>query len=183
MARQKNPKKKVAVGRPNARQVMSSTSVKSDVLRESLADAMKPLLTFAEVLKQTESPHVLLGNGFSMAYDRKRFSFTTLLESATKEGIIDAKSELYKVFQYALLLRSCVSGRSVYIFRIASRSLRGSGSRMCGVVLRARLFRQGIPRRGIATAAVCMVQTETGTALCSSPAREQQFRSDPFLLG
>src|ERR1700738_3376553 len=46
---------------------------------------------------------------------------------------------------------------------------------MCGVVLRARLFRQGTPRRGIATAAVCMVQTETGTALCSSPAREQHF--------
>ena len=44
-------------------------------------------------------------------------------------------------------------------------------------------FRQGIPRRGIATAAVCMVQTETGTALRSSPAREQQFRGDPFLLG
>jgi hypothetical protein len=99
MARQKNSKKKVAVGRPKAWQVTSPTSVKSDVLRESLADAMKPLLTFAEVLKQTESPHVLLGNGFSMAYDRKRFSFTTLLESATKEGIIDAKSELYKVFQ------------------------------------------------------------------------------------
>ncbi|HWS96368.1 MAG TPA: hypothetical protein VN620_07840 [Candidatus Methylomirabilis sp.] len=29
----------------------------------------------------------------------------------------------------------------------------------------------------------CMVQTETGTALRSSPAREQQFRGDPFLLG
>ena len=82
-----------------------------------------------------------------------------------------------------LLLYSCVSGRSVYIPRIASRSLRGSGSRMCGVVLRACLFRQGIPRRGIATSTVCMVQAETGTALHSSPAREQQFRGDPFLLG
>jgi hypothetical protein len=58
-----------------------------------------------------------------------------------------------------------------------------SGSRMCGVVLRARLFRQGIPRRGIAISTVCMVQTETGTALRSSSAREQQFRCDPFLLG
>src|SRR4030088_1785756 len=56
-------------------------------------------------------------------------------------------------------------------------------SRMCGVILRARLFRQGIPRRGIAAAAVCMVQTQTGTALRSSPARELQFRGDPFLLG
>ena len=52
-----------------------------------------------------------------------------------------------------------------------------------GVVLRACLFRQGIPRRGIATSPVCMVQTETGTAFRSSPAREQQFRGDPFLLG
>jgi hypothetical protein len=31
--------------------------------------------------------------------------------------------------------------------------------------------------------AICMVQTETGTAFRSSPAREQQFRGDPFLLG
>ena len=36
---------------------------------------------------------------------------------------------------------SCVSGRSVYIPRVAIRSLRGSASRVCGVVLRARLFR------------------------------------------
>ena len=35
----------------------------------------------------------------------------------------------------------------------------------------------------IAISTVCMVQTETGTALRSSPAREQQFRGDPFLLG
>src|SRR5258707_2535190 len=85
--------------------------------------------------------------------------------------------------QHALLLHSCVSGRSVYIPRIASRSLRGSASRVCGVVLCARLFRQGIPHRGIASSTVCMVQAETGTALRSSPAREQQFRGDPFLLG
>ena len=70
-----------------------------------------------------------------------------------------------------------------YISRIASRSLRGSASRVRGVVLRACLFRQGIPHRGIAASAICMVQTETGTAFRSSPAREQQFRSDPFLLG
>jgi len=62
-------------------------------------------------------------------------------------------------------------------------ALRGSASRVRGVVLRACLFRQGIPRRGIAASAICMVQTETGTAFRSSPAREQQFRGDPFLLG
>jgi len=44
-------------------------------------------------------------------------------------------------------------------------------------------FRQGIPRRGIAAAAVCMVHTQTGTALRSSPSREQQFRGDPLFLG
>ena len=71
----------------------------------------------------------------------------------------------------------------MYIPRIASRSLRGSASRVCGVVLRARLFLQAIPHRGIAASAICMVQTETGTAFRSSSAREQQFRGDPFLLG
>src|SRR6267154_2860114 len=37
-------------------------------------------------------------------------------------------------------------------------------------------FDKELPRRGIADAAVCMVQTQTGTTLRSSPAREQQFR-------
>jgi hypothetical protein len=76
-----------------------------------------------------------------------------------------------------------VSGGSLYIPPLASRSLRGSGSRMFGIVLRARLLRQGIPRRRIAAAAVCMVQAKTGAALRASSAREQQFRGDPFLLG
>src|SRR5213596_588097 len=35
----------------------------------------------------------------------------------------------------------------------------------------------------LAASAVCMVQTQTGTALRSSPARELQFCGDPFLLG
>jgi len=57
------------------------------------------LLTFDQVLQQAKKPHLLLGNGFSVSYDPKRFSFTTLLESATKDGIINKSSELYKVFQ------------------------------------------------------------------------------------
>ncbi len=60
---------------------------------------MDRLLTFEEVLNQTHKPFLLLGNGFSMAYDHKRFSFTTLLESAITEGIISENSEIYKVFQ------------------------------------------------------------------------------------
>jgi plasmid stabilization system protein ParE len=43
-------------------------------------------------------------------------------------------------------LHSCVCSRSVYVLPIARRSLPGSGSRMCGVVLRARIFRQRISR-------------------------------------
>jgi hypothetical protein len=67
--------------------------------RNSLKDIEMSLLTFDEVLKQANKPHLLLGNGFSVAYNPKRFSFTTLLESATKEGILDEKSELYEVFK------------------------------------------------------------------------------------
>src|SRR3984893_17107626 len=58
--------------------------------------------------------------------------------------------------QYALFLHSRISRRSVHIPGIAGRSLCGSSSRMCGVVLRARLFRQGISRGGITALAVCM---------------------------
>jgi hypothetical protein len=36
---------------------------------------------------------------------------------------------------------------------------------------------------GSSASKVCMVQKKSGTPLCSSPARENQFRSDPFLLG
>lgn len=72
---------------------------KKDVLKADLTKAMKGVLTFEDVLKQAKSPNVLIGNGFSVSYDAERFSFTTLLESAAKDGIIDKKSELYKVFQ------------------------------------------------------------------------------------
>ena len=74
-------------------------------------------------------------------------------------------------------------GACTYLVLPADLFVAQLASRVYSVVLRARLFRQGIPHRGIAASAICMVQTETGTALHSSPAREQQFRGDPFLLG
>ena len=60
---------------------------------------MEELLTFDQVIERVKNPHLLLGNGFSIAYDSERFSFTTLLESAVKEKIISVDSEVYKVFQ------------------------------------------------------------------------------------
>jgi len=57
------------------------------------------LLTFSQVIERTNTPHLLIGNGFSMAYDPSRFSFTTLLESAVQENIIQENSHVYKVFQ------------------------------------------------------------------------------------
>ena len=58
------------------------------------------ILTFDEVLNQTkpDKRFLLLGNGFSMSYDFKRFSFTSLLESAIKEGIIIKDSPIHKMF-------------------------------------------------------------------------------------
>ncbi len=41
---------------------------------------------------------ILLGNGFSMAYDPKRFSFTNLLESAKQKNYITPNSNLDKLF-------------------------------------------------------------------------------------
>ena len=64
-----------------------------------MSDKKKVLLSFEEVLRLTNSPHLLLGNGFSISYESKRFSFTTLLESAVKDNIININSEIYKVFQ------------------------------------------------------------------------------------
>ena len=44
-------------------------------------------------------------------------------------------------------------------------------------------FDKELPCRGIAASQVCMVQAPAGTALCSSPAREQQFCCNSLLLG
>ena len=57
------------------------------------------LMTFDEVMKVCKNPYLLLGNGFSIAYNPERFSFTTLLESAVKNKIITKEGEVYKVFQ------------------------------------------------------------------------------------
>lgn len=46
-------------------------------------------LTYDEVLEQTDkNRQLLLGNNFSMAYDKNHFSFTSLLKSAIDKGII-----------------------------------------------------------------------------------------------
>lgn len=59
---------------------------------------MGSLLTFPKVLEQVTTPHLLLGNGFSMSYDKNRFSFTSLLDSAVNDGILDKDSKIYKLF-------------------------------------------------------------------------------------
>ncbi|WP_455940909.1 DUF4917 family protein [Helicobacter pullorum] len=60
------------------------------------------LLTYDEVLQkigQAQKRHLLLGNGFSMAYNKKRFSFTSLLQSAIKKQIIKENSEIHQIFK------------------------------------------------------------------------------------
>lgn len=62
---------------------------------------MYTILTFDDVLKNTDESKrfLLLGNGFSMAYDFERFSFTSLLDSAVKEKIIIENSPIHKMFK------------------------------------------------------------------------------------
>lgn len=61
------------------------------------------LLIYDEVLQQIKQTsgkrHLLLGNGFSMAYDKNRFSFTSLLKSAIDKGIIEKNSNIYQIFE------------------------------------------------------------------------------------
>lgn len=59
------------------------------------------LMTYDEVLDSTEDNKrfLLLGNGFSMAYNYQRFSFTSLLESAVDKGLIKETSPIYAVFK------------------------------------------------------------------------------------
>ncbi|OCL82666.1 hypothetical protein AAW30_01490 [Arcobacter porcinus] len=59
------------------------------------------LLSFDEVLENTKdfTRNLLLGNGFSMAFDHKRFSFTNLLQSAVDNKIIIKDSEMHNIFK------------------------------------------------------------------------------------
>ncbi len=58
------------------------------------------LLTYEQALQEAQSNvTLLLGNGFCMAYDKERFSFTSLLDSAVKDKILKKDSHIYKLFQ------------------------------------------------------------------------------------
>jgi len=59
------------------------------------------LLSYENVLERTtgEKRFLLTGNGFSMSYNNERFSFTSLLDSAVANGLIDKTSPVFSVFQ------------------------------------------------------------------------------------
>ena len=59
------------------------------------------MLEYSEVLEKTkeQTNFLLLGNGFSMSYNKERFSFTSLLESAVSQGLIQKSSPVYSVFK------------------------------------------------------------------------------------
>ena len=58
------------------------------------------MMNYDEVLEDVKEQkrYLLLGNGFSMAYNPKRFSFTSLLENAVERGLINKTSPIYNVF-------------------------------------------------------------------------------------
>lgn len=60
---------------------------------------MSELPSFKDILKTLKKPKILLWNGFSMAFDSERFSFTSLLDSAVKNKIIQKDSKVYNVFK------------------------------------------------------------------------------------
>lgn len=58
------------------------------------------MMNYDEVLEaiKEQKKYLLLGNGFSMAYNPARFSFTSLLDNAVDRGLITKTSPIYKVF-------------------------------------------------------------------------------------
>ena len=58
------------------------------------------MMNYDEVLKQTNGHQTILltGNGFSMAYNSERFSFTSLLDSAVEKDFIKKSTPLYSIF-------------------------------------------------------------------------------------
>ena len=59
------------------------------------------MMNYDEVLEDVKEQkrYLLLGNGFSMAYNPKRFSFTSLLDNAVERELITKTSPIYKVFK------------------------------------------------------------------------------------
>lgn len=61
------------------------------------------ILEYSEVLQSMnqngQDKTLLLGNGFSIAYNPQRFSFTYLKDSAIKQGIISSDSSILKLFE------------------------------------------------------------------------------------
>jgi len=66
-------------------------------------EAFEHLISFQDALNlialMEGKKSLLIGNGFSMAYDAQRFSFTNLLETAIQQGLIKENSEILKVFR------------------------------------------------------------------------------------
>lgn len=58
------------------------------------------MMSYDKVLEaiKEQKKYLLLGNGFSMAYNPERFSFTSLLDNAVDRGLITKTSPIYKVF-------------------------------------------------------------------------------------
>lgn len=59
------------------------------------------MISYDDVIKKTngQKNYLLLGNGFSMSYNRDRFSFTSLLENAVEKGLIKEDSPIYTIFK------------------------------------------------------------------------------------
>lgn len=59
------------------------------------------LLSYNEVLVRTENTrrYLLLGNGFSIAYDRDRFSFKNLFYYAVNKNLISINSPIHDIFK------------------------------------------------------------------------------------
>lgn len=72
-----------------------------NLLLSNKDENMAILLNYDEVLQRTMNNKrtLLLGNGFSMSYNKDRFSFTSLLESALKAGLIKKNTPIYEIFQ------------------------------------------------------------------------------------
>ena len=141
------------------------------------AAATHLLMSFAQTLMHYKLGHHPMGGKFFRNHINFHHTYYSKDHLVSPTYLGDEGNNTPYFFVPVVLAGACT-----YLC-IAGRSLLRSSRCMCGIVLRARLFRQGIPCSGIAASAVCMVQTETGAALRASPAREQQFRGDPFLLG
>ena len=110
------------------------------------------VMSFAQTLMHYKLGHHPMGGKFFRNHINFHHTYYSKDHLVSRTYLGDEGNNTPFFFVPVFLVGGCVR-----LFHIAAKSFCGAGNRMRDVVLRTRLFRQGISRRGITASKVCVV--------------------------